>query len=49
MLIINAIEKFILDGTYKDYELIYTIDKEEKSIIYIFINLNHKFKFMLIL
>ncbi|ORX53382.1 hypothetical protein BCR36DRAFT_349264 [Piromyces finnis] len=32
MLIINAIEKFILDGTYKDYELTYTIDKEEKKI-----------------
>ncbi|ORX83315.1 hypothetical protein BCR32DRAFT_292055 [Anaeromyces robustus] len=32
MLIINAIEKFILDGTYKDYELTYTIDKDEKKI-----------------
>jgi len=32
MLIINAIEKFILDGTYKDYELTYNIDKEEKKI-----------------
>jgi len=32
MLIINAIEKFILDGTYRDYELTYTIDKDEKKI-----------------
>jgi len=35
MLIINAIEKFILDGTYKDYELTYTVDKEEKSKYYL--------------
>jgi len=34
MLIINAIEKFILDGTYKDYELTYTVDKEEKKTRY---------------